>query len=367
MDTVIQKITFPCDRRLLVLSDPHAHKEGFMSLLSQANFTKNDILVIVGDILEKGPDSLGLLREIMRLCKTYTVHTLMGNVDYWRLWGVMTENEKEQRDLIDFSIAARKWWPSSFLAEMLSELSIPLTPELDAKAVFPLLRQHFHSELSFLENCPAILDTNEMIFVHGGIPHENLDELKTQERHIFLKWDRFLSSGLSFQKTVVVGHWPVTLYSPTFPCALPVFEKKQNILCIDGGCGVKKEGQINLLIFPSCTSKEYDLLTWDGLPTVKALDFQAESDSFGYIRWGDDEVSVLEINGDTAKVLHHGRIMTVPAKGLYQTCGVWRASEITDYRLPVSPGDTLCVITETARGLYAKKNGVTGWYMGRYQ
>ena len=367
MDTVVQKVSFPENRRILVLSDPHAHKEGFASLLEHARFSAEDILVIVGDILEKGPDSLGLLREVMRLSKSHTVYTLMGNVDYWRLVGVMSNDEQQQRDLLDFSISAQKWWPSSFLKEMLGEVGLPLSDALDTKKAFPLLRAHFKKELEFLENCPTILDTQRMIFVHGGIPHENLDALATEERHQFLKWDRFLSANLSFQKTVVVGHWPVTLYSPSFPNAAPLYKEDQNILSIDGGCGIKKEGQINLLIFPSYASKEYELLTWDGLPTVTALDDQAESTDFGYIRWGDDEVTVIENDGETAKVLFRERIMTVPSKGLYQRNGVWHASEITDYRLPVSPGDTLSVIKETPHGLYAKKNNVTGWYLGGYR
>ena len=253
------------------------------------------------------------------------------------------------------------------MEELLGEIGLRLTDELDTKTVFPLLRQRFHKELAFLEKCPAILETENMIFVHGGIPHENLDELKTEERHQFLKWDRFLASGLRFYKTVVVGHWPVTLYSPSFPNAAPLYRKEQNILSIDGGCGIKKEGQINLLIFPSPASETYDLLTWDALPTVRAVDAQAESSDFGYIRWGDDEVTLLSDDGQTAKVLHRDRVMTVPSKGLYQKDGVWHASEITDYFLPVSPGDTLSVIEETPIGLYAKKGSVTGWYKGRYE
>lgn len=367
MKTVIQKAAFPKEKRLLVLSDPHAHREGFLSVLSKAHFSKDDILVIVGDILEKGPDSLGLLREIMSLCKTHTVYTLMGNVDHWRLTGIMSDDPQTQRDLLSTSIACQSWWRSGVLFEMLSALGIPMTADLDTQAVFPRLRAVFEKELSFLSACPAILETENRIFVHGGIPHENLDELISEDRHRFLKWDRFLFSDVRFHKTVVVGHWPVTLYSPSFPNAAPLYDRERNILSIDGGCGVKKEGQINLLVFPTYLSQEYALYTWDGLAIVTALDAQAESADCGYIRWGDDEVEIAEKGEDVSVVLHHGRKMSVPAKGLYQKDGTWHASELTDYVLPVSPGDTLSVIAETPNGLYAKKNSVTGWYRGKYR
>ena len=44
--------------------------------------------------------------------------------------------------------------------------------------------------------------------------------------------------------------------------------------------------------------------------------------------------------------------------------GALRCENITDYALPVSPGDVLSVVTETSRGLYAKHKGVSGWYFG---
>lgn len=368
MNTVVKKVSFPDNKRIFVFSDPHAHKEGVARLLETAGFGTEDILVIVGDILEKGTENLPLLRFLMSLTESHTVYTLMGNVDYWRLSGLLSEDESVQSELLSTSIAYGKWFKSSLLTEMLAEIGVPMTEETDTKAVFPLLRTHFKPELDFLSSLPAILETQNRIFVHGGIPDENLDALTACERHPFLKWDHFLTdSDVSFQKTVVVGHWPVTLYSPSYPDNAPVYDKRRNVLSIDGGCGVKKGGQINLLVFPSFLSEDYTLYTWDGLPTVTALDGQTESTDFGYIRWGDDEVSVVEKNEDTAIVLHHGRKMSVPSKSLYQKDDRWHVNELTDYLLPVFPGDALSVIAETPSGLYAKKNSVTGWYMGRYE
>ncbi|MBR3929338.1 MAG: metallophosphoesterase [Clostridia bacterium] len=367
MDTVIQKVSFPKNKRIFVLSDPHAHMEGLIRILEKARFQKEDILVIVGDILEKGTENLKMVRYIMSLSQTHTVYTLMGNVDYWRLLGILSDDSAVQKDLLSTSIAYGNWWKSSLLEEMLSEIGVPMTEETDTMTVFPLLRTHFKKELDFLSSLPAILETQNYIFVHGGIPHENLSELKHQQRHPFLKWDHFLTADVSFQKTVIVGHWPVTLYSKSYPNAAPVYDRNKNVLSIDGGCGVKKEGQINLLVFPTYASKKYDLFTWDGLPTVKALGSQTESSDFSYIRWGDDEVIIVKQDEETADVLHHGRKMTIPAKNLFKKGNAWHASEYTDYLLPVSPGDALSVILETPNGVYAKKNSVTGWYMGRYE
>ena len=49
-------------RRTLVACDIHGHTGLFKKLLSDAGFSEDDLLIIIGDIVEKGPDSLGTLR-----------------------------------------------------------------------------------------------------------------------------------------------------------------------------------------------------------------------------------------------------------------------------------------------------------------
>lgn len=366
METIIQRVQLPDNRRILMVSDPHGHATGLRTLLDRAKFSKDDVLVIVGDLLDKGPENLKILRMVMTLCRTHTVYPLMGNVDYWRLRGVVSDDLAEQQDLLAFSLQARKWWGSSFLEEMCDEIGVPLTEDMDTQTVYPRLRAHFAAELDFLASLPTILETQKMIFVHGGIPHEALDALAGQECHPLLKWDHFMSAGLSFRKYVVVGHWPATLYSESYPCANPLIDRERRIISLDGGCGIKDEGQLNLLSIPCWQSEDFQLTTWDDLPTITALDAQEASVDSGYIHWGDDRVTVLQRSGDWAQVLHHSRQMRVPAKLLSGRDGDCTCREITDYRLPVSPGDKLALIDVMPEGCYAKKAGVTGWYTGRY-
>lgn len=41
--------------------------------------------------------------------------------------------------------------------------------------------------------------------------------------------------------------------------------------------------------------------------------------------------------------------------------------DVTDYLLPVRAGDRLSLVRKTSRGWIVKKDGVTGWYLGRVQ
>ena len=367
MNTRIQRVQLPDERRILMISDIHGHADGLRALLAKAEFCADDVLIIVGDLVEKGPQSLETLRLIMALCWTHTVYPLLGNVDLWRLERLMSEETAMQEHLLRYSLKAEGWWNTSFLGEMCREIGVPLTADMDTQTVFPQLREHFKPEIDFLLGLPTVLETQKIIFVHGGIPHEDLDALEGTDGQKLLKWDSFLTAGLSFHKYVAVGHWPVALYGTGYSCCNPIISRERHIICLDGGCGLKEEGQLNLLSLPCWQSEDFTFTAWDALPAITALDAQEASADSTYIHWGDHEVSVLVQEGDTARVLHHGRELLVPARLLYERDGVTCCEDVSDYRLPVAPGDTLSLIYETPHGCYAKKDGVSGWYTGRWQ
>jgi len=70
-------------RRVIVVSDIHGNLPYFKGLLEKLSFTGKDILIIDGDFLEKGPDSIGTLHAIMDLGRTGNVYTVLGNCDEW--------------------------------------------------------------------------------------------------------------------------------------------------------------------------------------------------------------------------------------------------------------------------------------------
>ena len=72
---------FAAGRRILAVSDIHGNLPFFRGLLQKVRFTPEDILVLDGDMLEKGRDSLALLRYLMELSRTHTVYPICGNCD----------------------------------------------------------------------------------------------------------------------------------------------------------------------------------------------------------------------------------------------------------------------------------------------
>ena len=187
------------------------------------------------------------------------------------------------------------------------------------------------------------------------------------DAHPCLKNDAFMEKGLRFSKYVVVGHWPVTLYNGKIDCANPIINREQHIISIDGGCSLKRTGQLNLFIIPSEDSEEFSFSSFDGLPVRVALDSQEGSEDPFCILYTDNAVRLLERGAEFSFVEHRhtGRRLWVLNEDLSGSGKTMRCYDSTDYRLPVCPGDHLSVILETPKGALVKKDGISGWYCGR--
>ena len=77
----VVRTRFPAGRRVLAISDIHGNLPFLQGVLKAARYGPEDILVLVGDLVEKGPDSLSTLRYIMELAGHNDVYCLRGNCD----------------------------------------------------------------------------------------------------------------------------------------------------------------------------------------------------------------------------------------------------------------------------------------------
>lgn len=349
-------------RRVLAISDIHGNLPFLKGVLAKVGFSAEDVLILVGDLLEKGEESLGVLRYVMELSRTHTVYTLCGNCDNLNRAFLSGRPGVDQRLWPVF----RCWGERALMFQLGAELGVhPRSVE-----AFPALRQavleHFPAECEFLLGMPHILEAGRYLFVHGGVPRE--DRLEELDAYACMKNDDFLGQGLSFRRWVVVGHWPVTLYHPDIPSAHPLIERERHIVSIDGGCVLKLDGQLNALIIPDITADDMTYTAFDGLPVVRALDDQAPSAQPLNIRWSDSAVEVLYTQGDCARCRHisTGREMWILSEYLYRGAdGRMHTEDTTDYCLPVRAGERLALVRHSSRGAMVKRHGETGWYMGR--
>ncbi len=359
-----RKITLPANKRILAVSDIHGHRAWLEKLLKKVRFTSDDVLFVVGDIVEKGPESLNTLRYIMALCENYTVYPSIGNVDSDRL--KMLEEDWDAGTVFDYILHMKRHWGGCFFTEMCAELELPLNTVQEVSAARAAVRSHFKRELDFLRALPTFIETQDFIFVHGGLPAADTNSLSGCSEQELLKNDAFMKKGLRFDKYVVVGHWPVMLYSDRIPQVNPIVSAENRIVSMDGGCGIKKEGQLNMLLINSSSPDEIRFESYDDLHTVCAKTAQEESETSVYIKWTDNKIEVLERQNGSALVLHRtsGRKLNIPDCFIYDIDGDAHCRDYTDYRLKVKKGDKLSLILQTPTGYYVKKDGVIGWYFG---
>lgn len=364
----IKHVNIEPDKRILVTSDIHGHFSYFRKVLEKAKFSENDILIIVGDIVEKGTESLNTLRYVMELCEKGNVIPLIGNVDAWRLHMINGICAESVQGFYDYLLDLRSWFGTSFFDELTNELGyISECPEDILKSKDQVIT-HFKQEFDFLSNLPAIVETQNYIFVHGGLRDKKPDDNCKRNLFELLKYDNFMSTELCFDKYVVVGHWPVTLYGDKIAQSNPIINKEQKIISIDGGCGIKEYGQLNLLIIPDidCNIESVYYISYDDIPAYRALMPQEESADSINIRWLNNEIKILEKSDDFTYAEHisSGRRIWIHNNYIHDDT---HCRDYTDYALPVRKGDKLSLIRETPKGYIVKKDGVTGWYYGEME
>lgn len=364
--TRVQRASFKPGQRILMISDIHGHDTVFRRLLRKVRFQENDALVIVGDILEKGSESLKVIRTLMALGKTQQVYVLLGNMDAFTLHRLLSDDPFWMNHLFDKASYMIQAWGGCLLREMCDETGIELSAQIDRRATVRFLRAHFSEELQYLSELPTILDTPIMTFVHGGLPHLRLEELENTLNEPYLKNDNFLSKGLSFEKYLVVGHWPTVLYRTELMDMSPLILRDRRIICLDGGCGVKKSGQLNCVIMPDAEDDSFSFESADGLPHITALGSQQPGTSSTYIHYYDRKIKIIKQDEEFAYVNYHGRTVRVPASAIDPEDPTQLNTDMTDYRLPVQPGDELALILTCGGEAYCRKDNILGWYKGDY-
>lgn len=214
-------------KRTLVISDIHGELELFEELLRKVEYAPaEDQLILLGDYVDRGPNSKGVLERVIELRKEGAI-VLRGNHDQMMLAAVNGEPGAKER-----------WERNGAIPTLQS-----YDPSIEGMT-FPAA-DAFWAHVEFIKQTDYYYETEDFIFVHGGVkpglPVEGTDPY-------VLMWIREeFHEGYRGEKTVVFGHTPANMLRGTDDH--DIFFGANRIIGIDGGAVFG--GQLNCLELPS--------------------------------------------------------------------------------------------------------------------
>ena len=226
-----------------IFSDVHGCIEEMNELLTHWNPEK-ETLVYLGDAVDRGPDSLGVVQRLYELKKQYRnkVVVLKGNHDsdfvQWVYSGDMAGFLLSE----DIKTTVRSFYKN--------DLEKHRKDSRSQKAAY--IKHNFKEEISFLNHLPLFHETEHCIFVHAGIDL-NKEDWRDDGENTFL-WIRkeFYFYKKKAPKKVFFGH-TATSFLGKADNDIWISEEEDKI-GIDGACffggqlnGVKLDEQGNII------------------------------------------------------------------------------------------------------------------------
>lgn len=166
------------------ISDIHGEYDLFMQLLKKIKFCEKDTLYICGDIIDKGTDSIKLIKFI---ANKENIFAIMGNHEY--SFSQYIESILETTHLNNLEDIVKKiedYFPNSI--EKLSK-----------------------QDILYILNLPYYIETDEFICVHAGleIKDNKIIPIENQDYNYMLFDRRFKNAEFEpINKTILFGHTP---------------------------------------------------------------------------------------------------------------------------------------------------------------
>jgi serine/threonine protein phosphatase 1 len=194
--------------RILAIGDIHGCARALDALLRAVAPTADDLIITLGDYVDRGPDSARVIERLIRFSTTHQLIPLRGNHE---------EMMMEARD----SSEALEFWESCGGRTALDSYADGGSGEALSLASVP------DAHWAFLDDqCRDYYQTNDHFFVHGGVDATlPLDK----QAPFILHWEKYPPPRPHISgKTMICGHTP---QAGSIPGSLP------HAICLDTGAG----------------------------------------------------------------------------------------------------------------------------------
>lgn len=168
------------------ISDIHGCRKTFLALLDKIAFSKNDELYLLGDYVDRGPDSKGVFDEIFRLQKNgYTVRCLRGNHEE-----ILLRSLYDPMGLDNWLLTDGKKTMDSFGVEVSEAI-----PDV---------------YLDFIREMDYYFEVDGYILVHAGLNFNLFDPLEDQRDLLIIRrWYSYIRYDWLGPRIILHGHTPM--------------------------------------------------------------------------------------------------------------------------------------------------------------
>lgn len=208
---------------IYVMSDIHGQQRRFNSVLKQINLQPEDTLYILGDVIDRNPDGIRILRRIMTMPNA---KMLLGNHEYMMLQALYYPVPEGDPAWVEYHLERKRsiWYRNG------GDIT-----HAYLKRIPKVIRQEIFEYLDKLPvNIEITVNGRQFILTHAA-PTELYPRLWTKYRdeREFAVWMRFESFMEMEGKTVIFGHTPT--YNYNFESPMEVWNAGSWI-GIDCGC-----------------------------------------------------------------------------------------------------------------------------------
>lgn len=222
-------------RRTLMISDIHGCLDPLNALLEAVNYQSGeDQLVLIGDYIDRGPESKEVVSRVIDLVNNHNAIALRGNHDQRLVDLIRTDDAKVQSKFMEHGGVQTIHSYCDF-----NSREISLERLLEAKQY---ISDHYNEHITFLSELPLYYEDNDHIYVHAGL-NPKFVNWKEQSDHDFMYIkNEFIHTKTRVNKKVIFGHTRATEIHGT-----PDIWFQEDKIGIDGGCAYGL--QLNCLIY----------------------------------------------------------------------------------------------------------------------
>lgn len=194
--------------RVFAITDIHGCSRTFISLVENViQLKKEDTLYLLGDYIDRGPDSKGVIDYILQLKESgFKLITLRGNHE-----AMMLNSMNNRSSSLVFMTNGGDATLNSFGVTYPNEIE--------------------NVYLNFFDSLEYFSVYKNFILVHAGLNFNHPDPLEDKESMLWIR--QFKVSPAFSDKIIVHGHTPTSLMDIQESFSLVQTERK---ICIDNGC-----------------------------------------------------------------------------------------------------------------------------------